>query len=143
MASPNVKKLDPVVTESVLERKLEKFEDRMDKKLQHYFREFSLEITKGIQVMFDEQNRQNDEKFATKVEVQLVREDVRELKDRVTTLEKKFDQNYTLLVDVVGNIKKILENQTTSDYRQAHHSDQLTQHETRINTIEHHLGLAS
>lgn len=129
MSSPKNKKLEPVITEFVLEQKLEKFEDRMDKKLQQYFQEFSLEITKGIQVMFDEQNRRNDLKFATKVELQGV-------KDDVETVKHKVDRNYDLIVSMVGDLKAIRENQAAADYRQSQHTDQLANHETRLLALE-------
>ncbi|HEX7017885.1 MAG TPA: hypothetical protein VF209_03190 [Patescibacteria group bacterium] len=122
MSSPKSKKLDPVVTESVLNTRF----TLMESKLMKYFQEFSVDLIKGIQVMFDEQDRRNEKKFVLRTEFQ-------EFKD----------QNLIMLDGIMSEIKAMREEMTTFGYRQAKHTDQLDDHETRITTVESHLRLAS
>lgn len=124
MTSQKTKKLDPVVTDSVLKSEFKGFEIRLDVKLQRMFQEFALEITTGIQRMFDEQDRKNEEKFVTK-------DEFREYKAETTST----------LATIIGELKTIREEQIMGGYRQIQHTDQLENHELRITRAETHLHL--
>ncbi|HEX7017347.1 MAG TPA: hypothetical protein VF209_00360 [Patescibacteria group bacterium] len=89
-------------------------------------REMFLEATSGFQIMLNEQDIKNDLKFATKNELQEFREEFQTFKE----------QNLTMLDQIMSELKAVREELVTGGYRQATHSDQLADHETRITTLE-------
>lgn len=85
-------------------------EEILDKRLVNFGMLVSDAILQGVQRMFDEQNRQNDLKFATKFEL-------KEVKNKV-------DKNYEMVVEMIGEVKAMREEHTVSGYRQIKHTDQ-------------------
>ena len=96
-------------------------------------------ILDSMRQLFEEQNRQNDLKFATKVELNEVKEELSDFKQEF--IEFRHD-HLTGMDALMTELKAMREEQTGANYRQSQHSDQLQQHEIRITAIEDQLELA-